>query len=67
MNLTYEAAYNELKQIAAEIESEHVSVDELAEKVKRAAVLLKFCQEKLRNTETEVNGIIGQMNEKRDE
>ncbi|MEI9922027.1 MAG: exodeoxyribonuclease VII small subunit [Bacteroidota bacterium] len=33
--LTYEAAYNELMQIAREIEDESVSVDVLAEKVKR--------------------------------
>lgn len=53
--LTYETAYNELQLIAAEIENEAVSVDLLAEKVKRAAVLIEFCQQKLRATETEVN------------
>lgn len=59
--LTYEAAYNELQQIAGEIENEAVSVDLLAEKVKRAAILIEFCQQKLRATETEVNNIIRQM------
>ncbi|MCW3464597.1 exodeoxyribonuclease VII small subunit [Chitinophaga nivalis] len=59
--LTYEAAYNELQLIAEEIEHEAVSVDVLAEKVKRAAVLIEFCQQKLRATETEVNNIIKQM------
>ena len=59
--LTYETAYNELQLIAAEIENEVVSVDLLAEKVKRAAVLIEFCQQKLRATETEVNNIIKQM------
>ncbi len=59
--LTYETAYNELQLIAAEIENEAVSVDLLAEKVKRAAVLIEFCQQKLRATETEVNNIIKQM------
>lgn len=34
-NLTYEQAYNQLKQIASEIENETISVDVLAEKVKR--------------------------------
>ena len=33
--LTYEAAYKELKQLTSEIENETVSVDVLAEKVKR--------------------------------
>jgi len=59
--LTYESAYNELAQIAKEIESETVSVDVLAQKVKRAAELVAFCQTKLRATETEVSKIITQM------
>jgi exodeoxyribonuclease VII small subunit len=62
--LTYESAYTELKRIASEIESETVSVDLLAEKVKRASELITFCQEKLRSTEQEVNKIIRQMEAK---
>jgi len=58
---TYESAYNELKQITEEIESEDVSVDVLAARVKRAAELAAFCQAKLRTTETEVNNIIQSM------
>ncbi len=64
MEQTYEAAYAELKQIAAEIENESVSVDVLAAKVKRAAELITFCQTKLRSTEQEVNNIIKQMETK---
>ena len=60
-NLTYEAAYKELAQIAKEIENETVSVDVLAQKVKRASELITFCQTKLKNTEAEVNKIIAQM------
>ena len=63
-NLTYEAAYEELLQIAKEIETESVSVDVLAEKVKRASELVNFCQSKLKATETEVNKIISQMEQK---
>jgi len=59
--LTYEAAYQELTEIAYEIENESVSVDVLAEKVKRASELIAFCQNKLRATETEVNKIIKQL------
>jgi len=61
LNLTYEKAYSELAQISREIETESVSVDILAEKVKRAAELITFCQTKLRSTESEVNRIIAQM------
>jgi exodeoxyribonuclease VII small subunit len=59
--LTYEQAYKELAQIAGEIENETVSVDVLAQKVKRASELISFCQAKLKSTETEVNKIIAQM------
>ena len=59
--LTYESAYEELKLITADIQSEKISVDELSEKVKRASHLISFCQEKLRSTELEVNSIIKQM------
>lgn len=63
-NLSYEAAYAELQKIAKEIENESVSVDVLAEKVKRASQLITFCQTKLRSTEQEVNNIIKQMETK---
>ncbi len=63
-NLTYEQAFDELKSIAMEIENETVSVDILAEKVKRASDLIKFCQDKLKNTEADVNKIIKQMERK---
>ena len=59
--LTYEAAYEELKEIAADIEAETVSVDVLAEKLKRASFLLEFCKAKLKSTEQEVSNIIQQM------
>lgn len=58
---TYESAYEELMQIARDIEHEAISVDVLAEKVKRASELISFCQTKLRNTESEVNKIIEKM------
>lgn len=63
-NLTYEQAFDELKSIANEIENETVSVDVLADKVKRASELINFCQNKLRSTEVEVNKIIKQMERK---
>jgi len=63
-NMTYEQAFDELKNIATEIEDETVSVDVLADKVKRASELITFCQNKLRSTESEVNKIIKQMERK---
>jgi len=56
--MTYEKAYAELASISREMEEGGVSVDLLAEKVRRASELIRFCQSRLRDTETEVNRII---------
>jgi len=63
-DLTYEIAFQELKDIALEIENDSVTVDVLAEKVKRASELIQFCQIKLRSTESEISSIIKQMESK---
>ena len=52
--LTYSQALTELEEIVSAIESEEINVDVLAEKVKRATYLIKFCKGRLRNTEEEV-------------
>lgn len=59
--LSYEQAFKELAQIAKDIETDSISVDVLAQKVKRASELITFCQSKLKSTETEVNSIISKM------
>lgn len=56
--MTYEKAYTELQEIIAAIETGDVSVDLLAEKVKRAAELITFCKEKLTVTEQNVQQIL---------
>lgn len=58
--LTYESAVEELQLIVNQLQEEAVSVDDLSEKVKRAAELVKFCQEKLRRTEEELGGLFEQ-------
>lgn len=60
-DLTYDKAYQELKTISQQIENESITVDVLAQKVKRAAELIDFCQKKLKETETELDKIIKQM------
>ncbi len=57
--LTYSLAYEELENIIQEIEDEEINIDDLSAKVKRASVLLKFCKEKLRSTEEDINSILG--------
>ncbi len=56
--LTYTQAVTELEAIVKEIENEDVEVDHLLEKVKRASVLIKYCKDKLRNTEGEVKKVL---------
>jgi exodeoxyribonuclease VII small subunit len=56
--LTYDQAKSELEQIAADLENEAISIDELTEKIKRATFLVEFCQKKLKSTEAEVNKIL---------
>ena len=56
--LTYSQALAELEDIISRIESEQVDVDALAEKVKRASVLIRFCKEKLKSTEEEVRSVL---------
>lgn len=51
---TYSQALNELEGIVAEIESEEIDIDLLAEKVKRAAHLIRLCRTRLRSAETDV-------------
>ncbi|MCX7986926.1 MAG: exodeoxyribonuclease VII small subunit [Bacteroidales bacterium] len=63
--LTYQEALNEIEQIVANIENNKYSIDELGDKVRRVAELVKFCKEKLKYTEAELNKIIEE--NKRDE
>jgi exodeoxyribonuclease VII small subunit len=58
---TYTEAFDELQAIVLEIEQGEISVDELSEKVKRAALLIKICKNKLTNTEEDVNKILKEL------
>ncbi|MBU3928540.1 MAG: exodeoxyribonuclease VII small subunit [Bacteroidetes bacterium] len=59
----YTEALLELEEIVNQIENDEISVDELSEKVKRAAWLIKSCKETLRTTEEEVALILKEINE----
>lgn len=61
---SYSQALKELETIIAEIESEEADIDVLAEKVKRAAFLIKFCRSRLRTTEDEVKKVLAEMGDK---
>ena len=59
--LTYTAAFEELKEIVDQLENDSISVDELAEKMKRATELMKICKDKLTKTEEEINKTISEL------
>ncbi len=62
--LTYSDALAELQQLAADLENDDISIDELSDKIKRASQLLEFCQDKLRSTEEDVKKILLKMESK---
>jgi exodeoxyribonuclease VII small subunit len=62
--ITYSQALTELEKIIAEIESEEIDVDVVAEKVKRASFLIKLCRSRLKDTGKEVKKVLAEMEEK---
>jgi len=61
--ITYNDAFEELKTLIVDLERGEITVDELAAKVKRAALLIELCKKKLTATEEEVNRVIESMKE----
>jgi exodeoxyribonuclease VII small subunit len=61
-NFSYDAAMQDIQTIVSELQNESVGVDALAEKVSRAADLIKLCREKLRQTESDVKDALSDLN-----
>lgn len=59
--LSYNQAFEELQSIVKKMENAEISVDELAEIIKRASCLISICKDKLTKTEEEVNKIIEEL------
>ncbi|MDR1758634.1 MAG: exodeoxyribonuclease VII small subunit [Bacteroidales bacterium] len=57
---SYTEAYTEIQDIVKRMENDDISVDELAEQMKRASFLIKICKDKLLQTEKEVDNIMGE-------
>jgi exodeoxyribonuclease VII small subunit len=60
---TYNQAIAEIEEILGQMESEELDVDELSAKVKRVSELVRFCRNKLKNTEEEVEKVLKEMEE----
>lgn len=58
---TYTEAFGELQQIVEEIERGNVSLDRIAEKVKRASRLIRICKLKLASVEEDVKQILSEL------
>ena len=61
-SFSYDEAMQEIQNIVAELQNDAISVDALAEKVRRASDLIKLCREKLRQTETDVKEALSDLN-----
>lgn len=57
--LTYEAAMQSLENMAREMETGNVPIDQLATKLKEAQKLLAFCKDKLTKADAEVQKLLG--------
>ena len=55
---TYQDAFEELQLLVRKMENAEIPVDELAEMLKRATLLINICKKKLTDTEEEVKGLL---------
>lgn len=53
--MTYDTAYAELTRILQQLQNDESGLDELSAQLTKAGELVKFCREKLRNIEDELD------------
>lgn len=58
VELGYAEAMTELEGILEELEGDHLDVDVLAERVRRASELIKLCRTRISRAQEDVNGIV---------
>ena len=58
MEKSYDECINEIEDIVSRLESGETAVDQIADMVKQAAVLLKNCQDKLRGINADIEGAL---------
>jgi exodeoxyribonuclease VII small subunit len=58
---SFNEAVAEIEDILKRIENSDLDVDKLSVEVKRAAELIRLCQNKLRTTEEEINSIFKEL------
>ena len=60
-SLSYAGAVDELEAILEELEDDNLDVDHLAERVGRAAALIRLCRERISHTRLEVERIVSDL------
>ena len=55
---TYQDAFEELQILVRKMENAEIPVDELAEMIQRATLLINICKKKLTDTEEEVKVLL---------
>jgi len=58
---TYQDAFEELQLLVRKMENAEIPVDELANMIKRATLLINICKKKLTDTEEEVKSLLEQL------
>ena len=56
--LTYEQAMQKLEAMAAQMEQGEIGIDEMAERLREAQKLMKYCHEKLYEAEKNCNSLL---------
>lgn len=57
-NPTYEEAVQQLETLVAQIDNNELTLDQIGDKLKEAQSLIRFCKEKLYQTDQEVQKIL---------
>ena len=60
-NTGYAEAIEELESILAELESDDVDVDELAEHVQRASQLIELCRDRIGKAKLRIEEVVSQL------
>ena len=63
----YAEALQELQSILKVIEGDDVDLDDLSSKVERAAVLIRFCRERIQHTEMSIKKVLDELDEENSE
>jgi len=59
-NLSYDSALARIEEIVNHLEDENKSIDELSALVKEASDLVRFCKQKLKTTEEDIQKAFGE-------